>query len=393
MHRNLGVHISFVRSTQLDQWTWDQLRAMKVGGNQSAQEYFRQHGINQMDAKSKYSSRAAQMYKERLGQKVQEDIQRNPKFTADDLHSGHSAAAASTPQNKDFFDDGNWGWGQPATTVNSQPQTTSPNEVGSFEQRRPSASEMKKMLSTENINQPAANDTLVSPVGGFEQANSLSSSAPVASTTTTTSSQPKRKGKLGVKKVEISFDDIEQKAKEEAKRREELEKQGLLEMNATNNTANNSSSDKANGFSSRLAYQEPLSPTSTTAASTADRLGLGASSSFGAQGAGGFGSLGFGATGPAVAAASGKSTSSANSSSQQPEETGARQKFAGAKAISSDMYFQRDAHAPADAESTLKLQKFQGQSSISSAQFYDRNEDNLARSRNGNAQVQGIFSN
>ncbi len=96
-HRNLGVHISFVRSTNLDrtyicreflacrpdrraEWQWDQLRRMKVGGNESATKYFQRNGgsaaLASKDPKTKYTSNAANKYKDELARRVEADIRK-----------------------------------------------------------------------------------------------------------------------------------------------------------------------------------------------------------------------------------------------------------------------------------------------------------------------------
>jgi len=76
VHRRLGVHISFVRSTTMDGWTISQLKRMFVGGNANATEHFNKHGINltlssrTKSIENKYVSKPARLYKTYLDQKV-----------------------------------------------------------------------------------------------------------------------------------------------------------------------------------------------------------------------------------------------------------------------------------------------------------------------------------
>ncbi|KAK9059401.1 hypothetical protein SSX86_022021 [Deinandra increscens subsp. villosa] len=89
-HRSLGVHISFVRSTNLDSWTPDQLRMMSFGGNNRAQVFFKQHGwTDGGKIEAKYTSRAAELYKQLLSKEV-------AKSSAEDAVLPSSPVSAKT---------------------------------------------------------------------------------------------------------------------------------------------------------------------------------------------------------------------------------------------------------------------------------------------------------
>ncbi|KAK1285373.1 putative ADP-ribosylation factor GTPase-activating protein AGD8 [Acorus calamus] len=75
VHRSLGVHISFVRSTNLDSWTPEQLKIMSFGGNNRAQVFFKQHGwTDGGKIEAKYTSRAAELYRQILTKEVAKSV-------------------------------------------------------------------------------------------------------------------------------------------------------------------------------------------------------------------------------------------------------------------------------------------------------------------------------
>jgi ADP-ribosylation factor GTPase-activating protein 2/3 len=69
----MGVHTTFVRSVDLDEWTQRQIDAMRLGGNANARKYFREHGLIDMHGKieKKYTSKAAKAYKTELEKQVE----------------------------------------------------------------------------------------------------------------------------------------------------------------------------------------------------------------------------------------------------------------------------------------------------------------------------------
>lgn len=94
VHRSLGVHISFVRSTTMDSWKPLQLRLMEQGGNQRLRAFFRQHNISDdTPIRQKYSTRAAEWYRRNL-RALAEGSELPPPLPEG---TGHLPAATAVP--------------------------------------------------------------------------------------------------------------------------------------------------------------------------------------------------------------------------------------------------------------------------------------------------------
>lgn len=114
IHRSLGVHISHVKSANMDKWTPEELDVFRVSnGNARARTFFAQHGWNSTERgqiAQKYSSNAANMYKNQLAREAAS------KKAAVGPPSPVGAQAAP----KDFFEDA------VADIAVSLPQTAAP---------------------------------------------------------------------------------------------------------------------------------------------------------------------------------------------------------------------------------------------------------------------------
>ncbi|EMR70204.1 hypothetical protein MGN70_005622 [Eutypa lata] len=380
-HRNLGVHISFVRSTNLDQWQWDQLRVMKVGGNESATKYFRANGgsaaLASKDPKTKYQSNAATKYKEELKKRAARDALEYPDevVVTDVPADAEGSATPASDSNDDFFSS----WDKPSikrptppvSRTNTPPivgRTNSPFLNANGKDISRSASPLSKTEFSEAEAKPAASRVTHSAAlrkttpGGARKTNVLG-----AKKTTT---------KLGAKKVTadvIDFDEAERKAKEEAERIEKLGYDPEAEdVEAKKVTA------ATKGEASNVIAPTPASPrgygsghSREKSAAEVERLGMG------------FGRLGFGQVGGAKAAAPAPKKNAGGFGSVGPvkaaEDDGeryARSKFGNQKGISSDEYFGKGSFDPnAQAEAKTRLQGFEGATSISSNAYFGRPED------------------
>lgn len=374
VHRNMGVHISFVRSTNLDQWSWVQLRTMKVGGNGSFQDFLNKHPgafSSSSDTKAKYSSKAADLYKEELKRRCLDDeAQHGPGPVFFEGVTLGSAAEDSTADKKD--DDFFGTWDKPTSStpaIAAAPSSAKLAGIGTGG-LTPNGSKPASRAASPNPAVPAAPRTVQSST--LRATASSNSSAPSKSKLGATKVGA-TKVKLGAKKTggSINFEEAERKAKEEEERVKKLGYDTRAEQQTQEAKAavfKSNEATKPSASSSSSAY-----PTDNPGKSSAqdERLGMG------------FRKLGFGQTfgmsgeeAASLAEKQKRAAAKAASGYVEPETgTVARERFGNQKAISSDMFFERnDYDAQAATEAKSRLTQFSGASAISSNQYFGREE-------------------
>ncbi|KAF9896113.1 ADP-ribosylation factor GTPase activating protein, ER-Golgi transport, partial [Lobosporangium transversale] len=269
---------------------------MIVGGNAAAREYFSKYpGADTKDAKTKYSSKVAIAYKEKLAQKVKEDMLAHPgkhgleQRSEDSNKSALSTSVPATNADDDFFEN----WNQPT---------------------KPSAN-------------PTSPQLVAPPSVGFGSGSlartSSTASRPVKSTLTSarktgTASKPM---KLGAKKAgTISFEEAEARARAEAERIEKIgfeaaEEERLQKLaaekareEAARVAAEGHGANSMNALNARTNYyQANTADKSRTSSEDMERLGMG------------MGRMGFGATPTAKPSSVRTGFGSTSSSSYSPQ--------------------------------------------------------------------------
>lgn len=351
VHRNMGVHISFVKSSNLDSWQRIQLRHFKFGGNKGAKEFFLKNGGSQyikaagVDLTAKYTSPVANKYKEKLKQKAQADALKHPDIVTlddatDNLSINDSNSNSSTD---DFFSN----WTKP---INSTPSP----------------------LSSRNITPNASSDDLVQkkPIHTAATTTSrLKSNASAKKSILSGKGNGPRNSRLASKRInkkeeeEIDFDEFERKAKQEAEEAKKL------------------------GYSPSAVMDEPK-PTPISKSTETPRTGLKLGTEREPERAPvketpvQYQRLGFGMT-----QGSANLQSAPSKAVKQTKYTGeVENKYGGQKSISSDEFFGRGPvhDEQAKAEARTKLQSFGGAQAISSSSYFGEDENQGAPGVSGN---------
>lgn len=309
-HRSLGVHVSFVRSTNLDSWSPEQLKTMSYGGNARGLTFFKQHGWTEGGKiESKYTSRAAELYRQLLAREVSQS------GTNGHIVSSNIQSTNTKPSQASAFDD--------------------------FEDDFFDAKPAAEILEAVKVEPPIVLATsLLTSTGAAKRPTSV----------TTKKKAGGKPGSLGVKKLS-------------AKPNENLYNQKPMEPPLQEVAVLPASVIPAQPYpSSRFIYTEESLP-----ATNGTKTGTTANGHISAPAAVDFFSE-FGGLSSLK-----KQPMNGRPKAQIEESNEARLKFANAKSISSSQFF-GDKTKTADPESQARLQKFVNSNAISSADYFSKGD-------------------
>ncbi|GMG31409.1 unnamed protein product [Ambrosiozyma monospora] len=362
-HRNLGVHISFVKSSVLDtKWTYKQLRHMKCGGNNTFKDFLIKNGGSlylSKDHKGKYDTVIASNYKERLEKKVELDAKNHPDVLEWD--DGTSASASEVEDSSASEDNFFAKWDNPSrTSLGSKaatPRSQTP-ELTTAKKASPSPA-VKTTRTTKTRTVTKSSNLKKSTIGGPKK-NILGGS-----------SASRSKAKLGAKKVvaaDVDFDAFEKEAQKEQDTIKTLGYNPKEETTQKQTETSEPISSKREAAKLSLQSNSSAAKKDTTSAKVETVTQS-------------FGRLGFGMT------ASNAPKQATQKKYKDIEYSGdVAKRFGGQKGISSDQFYGTGSYDEEKAkEARTKLQAYSGAQSISSAQYYggEENVDELGRPREG----------
>lgn len=401
VHRNLGVHITFVKSSTLDKWTINNLRRFKYGGNNKARDYFMKNNGKQFlntsnsNAKLKYTSAVAKRYKDHLDKKVQKDIELHPsELVMDDMDEDTSESDTNSegPSSKngsvdDFFSN----WQKPKTASTASLNKTSNSTNNNSSNKLNSGNSSPRNASPSPITTQRSS-SILSGSANRKKSSILGSGGAAGAKKHSILSSSRKPTKLSAKKINKSeaedlFDQFEKDAEQEKLNLQTNTFKSKTQNKFTSKTYTSVSDDfidsnnTDDSSSKNIDYNDNLDeeelPNNVPTGPVEDLKPK-------------FAKLGFGMT-MNNANDLAQEQKEAKRAASGPKYTGRiAAKYGQQKAISSDQYFSRGNYdEDASREAKEKLKTFDNATSISSSSYFgeDQNEEGAEGFGNGTGMV------